>query len=153
MLCTRSGGDAPQEDEKGNHYRREIVAGADAAGGITVSGRDVNPDIRVIGWFPSSARIGALVAFAEVLIEAGILIEICVGDGTAAAGRPPLSPSDLVTEGDHVAKTRQAGVVASWMDEDRVGAERGRLYRKVFEQRTGCRCDSEGRENLRGRGA
>jgi len=117
-----------------NDYHGAIVAGAAAGRRASLQSGDGDADLCPNRFVEIAACYGFSPDLPPIFIEKGFRVSIYVGCRAPAAGGGSLPRSYLVAQRRDPAKTRQAGLVASWIDGDRVGEERGWVYSEVRGQ-------------------
>lgn len=147
----RSCSEPESAKEVRDDYSRALVAGADAGRRGSLQGCDGVADVWASRWLARKSHHGVFEDRASAPVEARLQVPVCVGRGTAGTWGRSLSHFDLVAEGAVLAKTRQEGLVASWLDWDSMGTECGGLFGEVCSEAGRHRHVAEGIADLRER--
>lgn len=137
---------SPQEVR--DDYCGAVNSGTNASGWASVQSSYGDAYLCPCGFVAAATRFGFPAGMSSALIAARVQVSLYVGSRTAKTWRGALPHFDLATEGAEFAKTRQSWLVATRLDRNRVGTERGWIYREIRWQEGGRRSTPERVTNL-----
>jgi len=99
-----------------NYHSSPIDTDTDAEGRLTISGCNAHTDVCDYRRVLSQACRATAEQLPDILKTKGLRVQILLGDGVTEAWCTALPRVDLAPSRGDASKTRQEGMVASWLD-------------------------------------